>query len=676
MIRVASRTSNLAIAQVRECFSKLPNLEYQHITLECYGDKHKNISLFSVVVNDFFTKEIDEMLLSNEADIAIHSAKDLPFPLKYDLEVIALTECLDNTDSLVSKNNFTIETLPTNSRVGTSSKERAMQIKRLRNDIKIVSIRGNIEERLQYIENNKVEAIIVATCALIRLKITNYNTSVLPFKCHPLQGHLAIVAKKNRQDLKNIFNFLDKRSLNGTVYLVGAGPGDPDLLTVKAVKLLNKADVVLYDELVGKEILNNIKAELIFVGKKPYEDSIKQDSINYLLYKNAVAGKLVVRLKGGDTAFFSRGAEEINYLKKNLVNVKVIPGITAASAASANILTPLTIRNVASQVTFLSGHQINKSDSFLNETLVYYMASKNIKIIAEKLLKKGYHNETKTILVYNASKIDEEVYEYSLSEIVNATFNFKSPLIFIIGDICDYYNIYSKPVLWQTGTEKYSNISKFNNIHIPIIKIEILKKYEWYSRFLDELNTANYLIFTSKFSVQAVLNTISDIRVLSKVKIVSIGKRTTEELNKFKLSPDFTVRDESSVGIVVLFRKENIQHSKILIPRSDKALDIMPTALRLLNNHVVPITVYKNTVIEDKPNISLKNIDFIGFYSSSGVEAFYKLYGSFPKKKYIVKGRQTFNQLNKYVAERNIFYENHFINNLHDKEELIFNYYL
>ena len=153
-----------------------------------------------------FTRELDEALLNDKADIAIHSAKDLPEKLHPDLEVIALYEAFDKTDSLVSRDHIALADLPTGSTVGTSSPLRKKELLQLRPDLQIVDIRGCIEERVQQVRNGSIDAVIVATCALKRLGMEDEITEILPFSTHPMQGRLAITAKKGNEQLKNMFS--------------------------------------------------------------------------------------------------------------------------------------------------------------------------------------------------------------------------------------------------------------------------------------------------------------------------------------------------------------------------------------------------------------------------------------------------------------------------------------
>ncbi len=206
-IRVTARSSKLSKVQVLEVFGRFPDTKYRLITKKSYGDKHQKISLLNgEVPDDMFTRELDEALLNNKADIAIHSAKDLPQHLNPELEVIALYEAFDKTDALVSRNRLKLNQLPAGSTVGTSSPLRKKELLEARPDLQVVSIRGCIEERVQQVYDGQVDAVIVATCALKRLGMAGEIAEVLPFSTHPMQGRLAITARKGNAELKALFS--------------------------------------------------------------------------------------------------------------------------------------------------------------------------------------------------------------------------------------------------------------------------------------------------------------------------------------------------------------------------------------------------------------------------------------------------------------------------------------
>ena len=450
-IRVIARSSRLSRLQVEEVFRQFLELSYEIKYLESYGDKHQQISLLNgEAPADIFTRELDDAIRNGDADIAIHSAKDLPYPLPEDIEVIALFPAFDTTDSLVSREHKTLAELPAGSVIGTSSPLRKKGLNEMRPDLTIKGIRGCIEERVQQVKDGKYDAAIVATCALKRLGMESEIAEVLPFATHPLQGFLAITAKKeissaevkdktstnvnaktsadvkeksdiyNTSELKAAFAKKSILQKQGTVSLVGFGPGDPDLLTIKAAKAIEQADIIFYDDLIDSSYLEDKKAEKVYVGKRAGYHHKEQGDINRLLLDAARAGKQVVRLKGGDPMIFAHGSEEIEYLESNLIKVNVIPGITTASALAASQKISLTHRDFSSSVALVSGHTQHPVTPDA-ETLVYYMGAKQLQAIATKLVDEGWAMNTPVLLTYNVSREDEQTFETTLWELRNGT---------------------------------------------------------------------------------------------------------------------------------------------------------------------------------------------------------------------------------------------------------------
>lgn len=253
-----------------------------------------------------------------------------------------------------------------------------------------------------------------------------------PSETNPLQGFWAVVVKRNREDLKQLFagdnNILTK---SGRVDLVGFGPGDPELLTIKAERLIKNADIIFYDDLTNKEYLETIETEKVYVGKRSGKHSFEQQAINYMLLKSAREGKNVVRLKGGDPMLFAHAAEEIEYLQRCFINVGVTPGISAAFAAAAALRIPLTQRKISSSVAFINGHS-KKIEMPNASTLVYYMASSNLNEIRNVLINKGLATDTPVMLVENVSKPTEKQYITTLN---NLSQNYQTPLIVIVGEV-------------------------------------------------------------------------------------------------------------------------------------------------------------------------------------------------------------------------------------------------
>ncbi len=222
-IRVIARGSRLSRLQVEEVFKNFPELAYEIKYLESYGDKNQQISLLNgEAPADIFTRELDDAIRQGDADIAIHSAKDLPYPLPEDIEVIALFPAFDTTDSLVSRDHKKLAELPAGSIIGTSSPLRKKGLNELRPDLTIKGIRGCIEERVQQVKDGKYDAAIVATCALKRLGMEDEIAEVLPFPTHPLQGFLAITALKESAAIETLEERRFRRICNPTASKLSA----------------------------------------------------------------------------------------------------------------------------------------------------------------------------------------------------------------------------------------------------------------------------------------------------------------------------------------------------------------------------------------------------------------------------------------------------------------------
>lgn len=208
-LSVASRSSRLALVQVDEVLNELrqfhPHVSFNVIKMMTTGDLDRTTSLRALGATDFFTKELDDLLLRNECDIAIHSAKDLPDPLHPDLSIVALTKGIDSRDTIVMNKGFTVETLPHGAKIATSSFRRMEMVQALRRDFHLVDIRGTIEERLEQLSSDMVDGIVMARAALIRLNLTHLNEYIFEAPAAPLQGRLAIVARKDDLKMRELF---------------------------------------------------------------------------------------------------------------------------------------------------------------------------------------------------------------------------------------------------------------------------------------------------------------------------------------------------------------------------------------------------------------------------------------------------------------------------------------
>nr|WP_295971331.1 uroporphyrinogen-III C-methyltransferase [uncultured Bacillus sp.] len=231
------------------------------------------------------------------------------------------------------------------------------------------------------------------------------------------------------------------------VYLVGAGPGDPELITLKGIKCIQKADVILYDRLVNKELLEYAKedAELIFCGKLPNYHILQQETINHLLVKHAKQGKVVTRLKGGDPFVFGRGGEEAEYLAQYRVNFEIVPGVTSGIAASAYAGIPLTHREISSSFAFVTGHSKNFEEDRIKwetiatgvDTIAIYMGVKNLPRIQERLLQCGKKPETPVAFIQWGTLEKQKTVISTLGSAHETALKEKveNPCMIVIGDV-------------------------------------------------------------------------------------------------------------------------------------------------------------------------------------------------------------------------------------------------
>lgn len=641
-IKIVIRDSNLSEKQAIEAiklFNTKFNFEYKIIKIKSFGDKNKKISLLTNKIDDIWTRELDQMILKEEADIAIHSAKDLPINLKDGLELIALLPYLDNTDALVSRNNLTLDMLPLKAKIGTSSLLRKNQILNYRKDLKIIDIRGTIEERIKLVDIGKIDALVVATCALKRLGLEDRIAQILPFKTHPLQGSLGVVTRNNYH-LNSFFKQFDIRNSYGELFLVGAGTGEKDLLTIKGFKILKKADVIFYDDLIDKNLLNYFDCKKIFVGKRKNYSILSQEEINESMYKEIIQGKNVVRIKSGDPFIFGRGYEEFMFFKERFIDVTVIPGITAALTLSSYSNIPLTCRGISSSIGIFTGHKEKGKTitNFKNDTFVFYMASSNFKEIAKKLKKYNFKKDSLVAVIQKAGYYNQREYIYKLDDIIKKSIKIESPSIIIVGNVVKLYNpkySYSnKKKILYTGTDPqlYENLGEIYNY--PLIKIKSITVSEEIKKTLNNIEKYKLIIFTSKFGVkyffEILLNNNIDIRSLKDKKIVTIGQRTAMVLKRYGIIPEIISDTENSNGLLQKLKNFNIRDSEILLPCSNLSNKYLKNELEKMGNSVDQIVVYENVFNEKIQKIDLTYFYGIIFTSSSTVHYFKKLYESIP----------------------------------------------
>lgn len=644
-IRLVSRDNTLSKIHAKEVKQIFFSLNIDLSTSLNTKNTNRRISLLDENILLAENKVIEDAVMNDEADVFVELAKDLPYPLPDDLDIFALLSIGDESDSLVSRSNCTLLTLPYGARVGIESLHLKNKILQKRSDFKVIMVQCAVEENIALIDNDKLDAIVVATYKLKSLSLENRIAEELPFKTHPLQGHLAVVGKKGNIELKKQLEEKDIRKKWGKVVLAGFGPGDKWLITKKAEYNLHRAEVIFYDDLVDEKYLNQFCAKKIYVGKRKGKHKFDQNEINELMYRTAKKGKWVVRIKGGDPLIFGRGAEEYHYLQSRLLDAEIIPGITSAFAAAANSIIPLTERSLSSSVAFLSGHDLNKLKIPKVDTLVFYMGASNQQELASKIIAEGWHENTPVGVVYNASNLDHKIYRGSLKELKINGSGLLSPSIIIVGKTAQKYNEQQKKWLY-TGISVDDFKMDAHVVHTPLISIKNIEMNDEIRYEMENLKFYHRIIFTSRYSVHHFFKKLfelgKDVRSLSHLSIDSIGKTTSQALREYGLIITPLSVSESSDGMVEFYKQNNVSGESVFIPRSNQGTSILPDGLKALGNKVCAINVYHTHMNKTIIKQDLDQFNGVVFTSPSTVNVFVEVYNEIPSHlKIKCRGLQT-----------------------------------
>ena len=498
--------------------------------------------------------------------------------------------------------------------------------------------------------------MIIATCALKRLGLAKKIMEILPWEGTPLQGQLAVVGRAGNSELEEIFSRLDVRRKFGQVNLVGAGPGDPELITVKGIKILKKADCVFYDYLVHESLLDYAPfAAKINVGKRKGNATMPQRELSKLLKKYAMAGKNIVRLKGGDPLIFGRGADEIDYLSAYHISVHVIPGITSAAGIPSALGIPLTARGISSSVAFLSGHgedekQKNPSPIHIPdaETLIFLMGLTKLKEIVAALRNKKWAADTPIMLISKGTRIEQKIINGTLANIEDKVREegINPPALIMVGKTISFYKPKSTPrTILYLGTypEKYKGLGRL--IHFPIIKIDPAKVAKP-RQVISDLKKADMVLLTSRCGVRYFFEFLKaqkfDMTFLRTKDFVVIGKDTEEQLTMFGYFAKLVSAEGTSESLFKTMKKYfKLKGKSIIFPRSSISNPYLKTNLMKAGAKVKEVVVYENTK-PDRKELPDEGIDTILFTSPSTMENFLQDHGFIPFGWHILaKGTRT-----------------------------------
>ena len=448
----------------------------------------------------------------------------------------------------------------------------------------------------------------------------------------------------------------------GKVYLVGAGPGDPGLLTLKGLRALESADVVIYDHLINPSLLDLAppSAERCYAGKAPGAHPIDQEGINRLLADRAKAGNSVVRLKGGDPFIFGRGGEEVEYLAEQGVPFEIVPGVTSAVAVPAYAGIPLTHRDFASNVVFLTGHKDTPTKKSTirwaelaksGDTLVILMGLTNLPNVARMLIQHGRSpNEPVAVIRWGTTAEQRTVTGTleTIADVVQAE-QLTPPAIVVIGrvvglrDHLKWYEqlpLFGKRIVVTRPRHQSGRLGRLLEVegaevcYLPTIRIEPPGSWEPLDQAIRDMATFQWIVFTSTNGVEQFFKRLThqkrDARSLANAKVAAIGSETAESLRRHGVEPDLIPSEFRGEGLVAEFQGTLTPGTRILLPVAAEARDLVPRELTRMGATVVSVPAYQTLPVKEgiealRRELQEKRIHAVTFTSSSSVRNFMSL---------------------------------------------------
>lgn len=471
----------------------------------------------------------------------------------------------------------------------------------------------------------------------------------------------------------------------GAVYLVGAGPGDAGLLTMRGAELIGRADFIVYDALVNPDLLRLARksAEIVYGGKRAKDHAIPQEELNQLLVRKAEEGKCVVRLKGGDPYVFGRGGEEAQELAAAGIPFEVVPGISSSVAALNYAGIPVTHREHCSSFTVITGHEDPEKDATSIDwahvakdpgTKVVLMGVQKLPEITKRLIENGMSPETPVAMVRWGTTGRQKAIEGTLATIAGivAEKKFLPPAITVIGDVVklrgklnwfENRSLFGRRIVVTRTRDQASQLSKqllergADVLEIPTIKIVPPTNQHDLAEVLLDLNSYDWLVFTSPNGVSTFFEyffkAFEDMRDIGGVRIAAIGPATAAKLKELHLKVDLMPEEYVAKKIGDAFKKfESIENLKMLLLRAEVANPELPKKLEEMGAIVDDIAVYKTVPeTEDVNGAAAKLLeqgaDWITFASSSAVENFHARFNlptllkKFPETKMASIGPET-----------------------------------
>ncbi len=458
--------------------------------------------------------------------------------------------------------------------------------------------------------------------------------------------------------------------MSGTVYLVGAGPGDPGLLTVRAVELIGTADVILYDRLIPPEALAHARAdaEIVYVGKEGEGPQFPQDETHRLLLDHARAGRDVVRLKGGDPFVFGRGGEEALVLAEAGIPFEVVPGVTAGVAAPAYAGIPVTHREVAGGVAFVTGHESAGSEidwaglAGFPGTLVFYMGVRTLPRIAEQLIANGRPPDQPAAVVERGTLPGQRTVAATLADVAEraSAEGIRAPAITLVGDVAGLRErlawLESRPLHGRTVavTRARAQASALATrlralgaavVEAPAIRIEPLTEP------LPPLDGYDLVCVTSPNGADLLLDRVRDARAFAGRTVAAIGPGTARALRARGIEADVVPERAVAEGLVKALA--DVPLARVLVARAAEGRDVLPDALRERGAQVDVVALYETVAepLDDATRDAAGAADYLLFTSASSVRFFAAAGGSLDGPRLVSIGPATSDELRAHGAE-------------------------
>ncbi len=441
--------------------------------------------------------------------------------------------------------------------------------------------------------------------------------------------------------------------------MVGAGPGDPGLLTLRAKECIERADVIVYDNLANRVFLEYAQkgAELIYAGKEGGRHTMTQDHINRVIVDRAAAGCSVVRLKGGDPFIFGRGGEEAQELARAGILFEVVPGVTSAVAVPAYAGIPLTHRDFTPTVAFITGHEDPEKEhsgiawdriSTGAGTLVFLMGVGNLSGIAENLMRNGRPADTPVAVIQRGTVAEQKTVTGPLKDIADIAKRegVRPPAVMVVGGVVqlrqelawfDKRVLFGKRILVTRAREQASTflaaLSELGAecIEFPVIEVVPPSGYGGLDRAIRDLDRYQWVIFTSTNGVKSFFDRLrflgKDSRSLTGIRVAAIGAKTGEAILDRGITPDLIPDEFRAEAVVKAFRKEDVEGLRILLPRAAQARDVLPVELEKMGAAVDVVEAYRTAKAEGDRSwvrglLDRGAIHMVTFTSSSTVHNF------------------------------------------------------